>query len=966
MAREEGHYTIKRVDTLPKKGNSNLLYVLKTNPIEFFYRWNNPKGKYDELTVGSIGGGGAGTLQEVTDLGNITTNDININNGGLGTINLGGTTVIEKDAGEFRISEGNGVIRLNTFSGEFSVSSGLYGVSFINDDDDFAKLFGEAGEITIPQFGSIDINGFQGVRMGLPVAPTVGQILSSSDTNGNLLWIDPPTGGTALNAYSETNPGPAGNHLVTIGDVNNVYTGTQFIIDTDGEFIRAISPTGFFTDQITIGLDENVTNPFDANLNINTGIVTSIRNDFPIYNSINKQNAANNTDLVYNIVNLTEHDGAGDISQLRGMFNRVRSDGAGSPLEMIAGLNQVEYRNIGSNTVNLMSAVEAQVDITNTAGTGTVGSMVGVRGQITIDNPNVTMPLGYAGVFEIELQSGTIGDFHVVELDFDQSGGTWTSGSYLLVQTGVDLVQAEANGIKVIDSRVNLPSTFVGTVEMDKTSAEIDAASGITLVNKDWITAQGFSTGGSSNIYTANGSIPATTDREVTIPIGSTLAFINGNTEVFIYDAGFSVDSAEFAFSNITSDAFISFSDGNQMEIISENGIEIKSGTSGSTQLNLDEGLGAGSFGLVAGNNGLNAFGAGGTELIGSFGLQIRPGIAGTITPTVVGQVLTATGVSGECTWQTPAGGAGTNIGYNAATNVITSSTGFGAVIPVFTSTEDGLAPASGGGTTNFLRADGTWAAPSSGGVGGSIADGQVAFGDSSGDIQGEAGFTLESSLSTFRRLNIGQDNTQAGFLRLFGSPINSANAGIRIYTNVGDDADVEFWDMTAWDAGVSGAFRIGGGGSNAFRIDDQTYVIEALSAEIADIDSASGKALVTKEFLNDNISITEISPNSGAETLTGETFNGSPVYTQTFTGTSGTSGTYSDILLAANFNRILNVVTAEVVRADGTIQIGQNQTYTTGRYSFEVSSSGNFAIWNSDGTLFQNRPFSVTIKYTK
>ena len=41
------------------------------------------------------------------------------------------------------------------------------------------------------------------------------------------------------------------------------------------------------------------------------------------------------------------------------------------------------------------------------------------------------------------------------------------------------------------------------------------------------------------------------------------------------------------------------------------------------------------------------------------------------------------------------------------------------AVIPNFTSSAAGLAPASGGGTTNFLRADGTWAAPSGGGGGG-------------------------------------------------------------------------------------------------------------------------------------------------------------------------------------------------------------------------------------------------------
>lgn len=39
----------------------------------------------------------------------------------------------------------------------------------------------------------------------------------------------------------------------------------------------------------------------------------------------------------------------------------------------------------------------------------------------------------------------------------------------------------------------------------------------------------------------------------------------------------------------------------------------------------------------------------------------------------------------------------------------------------VFTSTEEGLAPASGGGSTNFLRADGTWAAPPGAGAGAGI-----------------------------------------------------------------------------------------------------------------------------------------------------------------------------------------------------------------------------------------------------
>ena len=46
-----------------------------------------------------------------------------------------------------------------------------------------------------------------------------------------------------------------------------------------------------------------------------------------------------------------------------------------------------------------------------------------------------------------------------------------------------------------------------------------------------------------------------------------------------------------------------------------------------------------------------------------------------------------------------------------------TSDTGTDATLTAFNSTQAGLAPASGGGTTNFLRADGTWAAAGGGGI---------------------------------------------------------------------------------------------------------------------------------------------------------------------------------------------------------------------------------------------------------
>ena len=67
-------------------------------------------------------------------------------------------------------------------------------------------------------------------------------------------------------------------------------------------------------------------------------------------------------------------------------------------------------------------------------------------------------------------------------------------------------------------------------------------------------------------------------------------------------------------------------------------------------------------------------------------------------------------------TWAAPGGGGATNLTYDAATRVIASDTGTDATLPLVSTGDAGLAPASGGGTSNFLRADGTWAAPAGGG----------------------------------------------------------------------------------------------------------------------------------------------------------------------------------------------------------------------------------------------------------
>ena len=68
------------------------------------------------------------------------------------------------------------------------------------------------------------------------------------------------------------------------------------------------------------------------------------------------------------------------------------------------------------------------------------------------------------------------------------------------------------------------------------------------------------------------------------------------------------------------------------------------------------------------------------------------------------------------------------------------------ADLNLFTSSLQGLAPASGGGTSNYLRADGTWAAPGGGGSPGG-SSGQVQF-NASGSFGGAAGLNYQPGAS--------------------------------------------------------------------------------------------------------------------------------------------------------------------------------------------------------------------------
>lgn len=116
------------------------------------------------------------------------------------------------------------------------------------------------------------------------------------------------------------------------------------------------------------------------------------------------------------------------------------------------------------------------------------------------------------------------------------------------------------------------------------------------------------------------------------------------------------------------------------------------------------------------------------------------------------------------------------------------------ALLDLFTDTEKGLVPESGGGSTNFLRADGSWASPPGGGGGGSVTSVSVSPSDGILASVNNATTTPEIVLALG---NITPDSVAAA-----GSVTGSNLSG----TNTGDQTITLSGDVTGSGAGIFAA----------------------------------------------------------------------------------------------------------------------------------------------------------------
>ncbi|TXD87776.1 hypothetical protein ESY86_15810 [Subsaximicrobium wynnwilliamsii] len=234
---------------------------------------------------------------------------------------------------------------------------------------------------------------------------------------------------------------------------------------------------------LTITDGDTPENPFEGNLNINYTDEKS-GNSFSIYNAIIKTKSAI-SQFFYGFSNLITHDAPEDISQVRGIYNRVRTMNSGTPGELMGTYNDVSYRNTGSGSINLLSGSENYVRVEDFGGTGTIANTIGFRSQIIHDNANVVSSRMWGGIFSLTHKTGNISNWTGVLIDLNQSSGTTVeAGEYLRLDSGIKLPNLN---MKAINSVVNLPSYFKGLLESDITVEQIDTADGKVLPTKEWV-----------------------------------------------------------------------------------------------------------------------------------------------------------------------------------------------------------------------------------------------------------------------------------------------------------------------------------------------------------------------------------------------------------------------------------------------------------------------------------------------
>jgi hypothetical protein len=296
----------------------------------------------------------------------------------------------------------------------------------------------------------------------------IGDLLSYFQANLNFAegtdGIQSIVAGTGVSVDNTDPLNPIVTCTVTGGSTQSL----QDVLDignsstTDAEFLSGAKV--LLTDQASY--TPILGSQFEMNI-----VDTTSGNLYPSLKYIRKSNGTGSESSIADY-NYMENNGTVDSGFTRAVWNHTRDTNTGVPSQLIGADNLVQFRNSntsGTGSVELITANENTAALQDYGFNGTIQNVLGSRSQVQVDVPDATILNAYVLMSELDLSNGsTINNWVGLTVDVTQTVGQGTilGGAFIELALGIDETMAAANGIKAIDSKINLPSFFQGEVEL--------------------------------------------------------------------------------------------------------------------------------------------------------------------------------------------------------------------------------------------------------------------------------------------------------------------------------------------------------------------------------------------------------------------------------------------------------------------------------------------------------------------
>jgi hypothetical protein len=251
------------------------------------------------------------------------------------------------------------------------------------------------------------------------------------------------------------------------------------------------------------------------------------------------------------------------------------------------------------------------------------------------------------------------------------------------------------------------------------------------------------------------------------------------------------------------------------------------------------------------------------------------------------------------------------------------------AMLNVFTSALKGLAPASGGGTTNFLRADGTWAAPPASGTVTSVSV-TTAAGVSGSVATATTTPAITITLGAITPTSVAASGT------VTGSNLSGTHTGTSSGTNTGDQTITLTGDVT-------------GTGTGSF-----AATIAAASVTLAKMANIATNSLIGRSTALSGVP--EVITVGSGLTLSAGVLSASggtgTVTTVSVTTANGVSGSVATATTTPAITITLGAITPTSVAASGTVT-GSNLSGTnTGDQTTITGNAGSATVLQTGRTI--------------